>query len=181
VQGAYHRPRILEDEVTNFGRPRPHCRSRILDGWSADAVADFARNGSGFWKGSRSRILGGTGIERWAIVRHRECLWHDGRAAGFNSELGAVVAPCRESRWLRRGEAARGDVHGPRDDSYLCCNNNVDAGTVSESGWGVYSGSVKKLDLNRHGRNASDSVGTVTGNSAWSTLTAHKPPAHPQE
>jgi hypothetical protein len=31
-------------------------------------------------------------------------------------------------------------VHGPRGDSYLY--NNVDAGTVIESGWGVESGSV---------------------------------------
>ena len=35
-------------EVTRFGRRRPLGGSRILDGWSADAVADFARNGSGF-------------------------------------------------------------------------------------------------------------------------------------
>ena len=48
VQGAYHRPRILEDEVTSFGRPPPIGGSRIVDGGSADAVADFARNGSGF-------------------------------------------------------------------------------------------------------------------------------------
>jgi hypothetical protein len=28
-------------------------------------------------------------------------------------------------------------VHDPRGDSYLCCNNNVDAGTVIESVWAV--------------------------------------------
>jgi len=36
-------------------------------------------------------------------------------------------------------------VHGPRGDSYLCCNNNVDVGTVIESVWGVESGSVTEL------------------------------------
>ena len=71
-----------------------------------------------------------------------------------------------------------GDVQRPR---VRCCYSNVDAGTVSEFGRGVYSGSGKKLYLIFHGRNASDSVGTVTGNSCWSTLTAHRPPAHPQE
>ena len=45
----------------------------------------------------------------------------------------------------------------------------------------AYGGSVKKLELNCHGRNASASVGTMTVNGCWSTLTAQKPPAHPQE
>ena len=45
-------------------------------------------------------------------------------------------------------EAARGDVRGPRGDSYLCCNNNVDAGTVIESERGVEGGSVTELGGN---------------------------------
>ena len=42
-----------------------------------------------------------------------------------------------------------------------CCNTNADA--MSEFGRSVYSGSGKKLYLTFHGRNLSDSVGTVTG------------------
>ncbi len=42
------------------------------------------------------------------------------------------------------------------------CYNNANA--MSEFGRGVYSGSWKKLYLIFHGRNLSDSVGTVTGN-----------------
>ena len=48
-------------------------------------------------------------------------------------------------------------------DFELCCNN-VDAGRGIEFERGVYSGSGKKLYLIFHGRNASASVGTVTGN-----------------
>jgi len=36
-------------------------------------------------------------------VRHRECLWHDGRAAGFNSELGAVMLRGKASSWVVLG------------------------------------------------------------------------------
>jgi hypothetical protein len=36
-------------------------------------------------------------------------------------------------------------VHGLRGDSYLCCNNNVDGGTVIESTWAVEGGSVTEL------------------------------------
>jgi len=39
----------------------------------------------------------------------------------------------------------RGDVHSPRSDSYLCCNNNVDAGAVVEFGRAVYCGNVMAL------------------------------------
>ena len=88
----------------------------------------------------------------------------------------------------RKGRAARGDARGPKGDFYLCCNNCIPNlpqqrgwGTVGDFGRGVYSGSWKKLYLIFHGRNASASVGTVTVNGCWSTLTAHKPPAHPQE
>jgi hypothetical protein len=51
-------------------------------------------------------------------------------------------------------------VRGPWGDSYLL-RHNADA--MSEFERCVYSGSGKKLYLIFHGRNLSDSVGTVTG------------------
>ena len=65
--------------------------------------------------------------------------------------------------WLaQKSRAARVMCAAP-GVTLTCCNNNADA--VSEFGRGVYSGSGKKLYLTFHGRNLSDSVGTVTGNS----------------
>ena len=60
--------------------------------------------------------------------------------------------------------AARGDCAA--EGYFVLCCNNVDAGKVGEFGRAVYCENAKKLYLNFHGRNASDSVGTVTGNSA---------------
>jgi hypothetical protein len=55
-------------------------------------VADFGRDRDRKVS-NRARLVASV------LVRHRECRWHDGRAAGFNSKLGAVVA------WLLSGES----------------------------------------------------------------------------
>ena len=78
------------------------------------------------------------------------------RRACCNRETYRCVRPTKKGP---RGVTAR-----PEGDFVRCCNNNVDAGTVIEFGRAVYCGSVKKLELNRHGRNASDPVGTMTVN-----------------
>jgi hypothetical protein len=70
------------------------------------------------------------------------------------------VRGCGRNGW-RRKTGPRGVMYAAPGATLTCCDNDADA--TSEFGRGVYSGSGKKLYLIFHGRNLSDSVGTVTG------------------
>jgi len=95
-----------------------------------------------------------------------------GRVGCRRGEYAATVAaPVKE--YLKRSIRGCGMIGEKRGRAGVTARpwgyhrkSTVVRGKVGEFGRAVYCENVKKLELHRHGRNASVSVGTVTGNSA---------------
>ena len=128
MQGAYHRSRILEDEVTNFGRPRPLVRVTNIGRLER-------RRGRGFcaeWQ----RVLKGKQVSDFGWDRARKVSNRAAYGVGFGAAVaqdgeggrclirrlgggGVLVAECGVE--CARRERLRGVMCGARGDSRWCC------------------------------------------------------------